>query len=433
MDPLHSRLSRAHTIPGGGTSPASALSASALFLPEAFGAPRPPQHTQHTQHTQRDRNERSFAPYAVSGPARRGRGAPNSAASAGSPTTTMSSPRSVDLGNLTLVPNGLPSPGSTSAVPAVHPPSPVAGLFADLPPPPPQPLYHDLVGLYFEKLPPTLAIVHRDRFLASLGAAEAQRPPSYLVFSMTALSALYHPSYSPDLARTTFYERAKRLILTRLADRGMADLNTVKTVLHLCAFTMGQGSYQAAYFWLGTAVQLSRTLGMYSESAATSVGDSETLEGPVKEDWQFQDGDLDLTGTGQNSGDDVVEKEERRRCYWAIRNYDMWVRGRARLCGHILLTITLLTGVLFLSNVRKRLLRAQLHRMPLLPRLKPVISAATSTRNIDIGTLDLETLESTLCVYSLDIFDYLAAEHNVSTCSRNPATAIWPWFSDGPL
>ncbi|KAI9034093.1 hypothetical protein DFJ74DRAFT_5151 [Hyaloraphidium curvatum] len=217
----------------------------------------------------------------------------------------------------------------------------VLALFADLPQLPSQAVYNELIGLYFEKLPPTLAIIHRDQFLGSLAitpstpgteqqpANRGGRPPASLVFSMIALSSRYHPAFkdSPELCRTMWYERAKRLLLPRLADRGTADIATLKTVLHLCVFALGLSMWQAAYFWLGTAVSMSRMLGLYVENSANAVGDSE--DGLLKGAEQFPERwMLDADGTSgdvlASSGDqDPVGKEEKRRCYWAIRNLDV--------------------------------------------------------------------------------------------------------------
>lgn len=260
-------------------------------------------------------------------------------------------------GQLTAVNTNTSDGDSISIALASSSPNRVQALFADLPPLPNQNIYNELVGLYFEKLPPTLAIIHRDLFLGTLASvpqttspgagggasaatnsgASPQRPPASLVFSMISLSARYHPAYKDqaELVRTTWYERAKRLLLPRLADRGTADMASLKTALHLAVYCLGASMWQSAYLWLGVAVNMCRSLGLYIEGNLLGLGDSEDAllsgPGPTSERWMSIDqgpgssSDLQKVGMGIETDNNPIDREERRRCYWAVRALDIHV------------------------------------------------------------------------------------------------------------
>ncbi|KAJ3049712.1 hypothetical protein HK097_009317, partial [Rhizophlyctis rosea] len=195
-------------------------------------------------------------------------------------------------------------------------------LFDDLPPLPEDHIVIELLHLYFEKMSPTLSIIHELAFYRSasqpvptLDTTATMRPPflyqtpksglsPVLLYSMLACAARHHPSYKDDtpLITQTFYERARRLMLPLMEK---PSLNHLKALIHLTLFSLEQSLWMASYMWLGNCVTMARFLGYFKESPADlSPGGVEAME--------------KLNGLTIQQ----IENEEARRCWWWVRSHD---------------------------------------------------------------------------------------------------------------
>ncbi|KNC98179.1 uncharacterized protein SPPG_06583 [Spizellomyces punctatus DAOM BR117] len=197
--------------------------------------------------------------------------------------------------------------------------------FDDLPPLPDAYVLNEILCIYFEKLPPTIAIIHEDAFYKSASLPPNQdttpmRPPYHhnpprlglspvLLYSMMACAARYHPQYegNSDIVRQVFYERGKRLMLENL---GKPDLNLLKALLHLTLFGVEHSLWMEAYMWLGNSVAMGRFLGLYKEIPVIPMGPGGNGGIGAEEDLI---GGLSLQ---------QITAEESRRCWWWMRNYD---------------------------------------------------------------------------------------------------------------
>ncbi|KAI9098585.1 hypothetical protein DFS34DRAFT_649285 [Phlyctochytrium arcticum] len=199
--------------------------------------------------------------------------------------------------------------------------------FDDLPPVPDTFILNELISVYFERLPPTIAVLQEEAFYRSASRPPIQpnkgppmRPPFHhnppqaglspvLLFSMLACAARYHPLYSDqhDMIQKVFYERGKRLMLPDL-ERPSLDL--LKALLHLSLFAVEHSLWMEAYMWLGTSVTMARFLGLYKEMPAIAAGQG--ANGGIGAEEEAVGG-LSLQ---------QIMAEESRRCWWWLRNYD---------------------------------------------------------------------------------------------------------------
>lgn len=194
-------------------------------------------------------------------------------------------------------------------------------VFDDLPPLPDAFILNEILSIYFEKLPPIIAIIHEAAFYksASLPPPTADsfanmRPPYHhnppvlglspvLLYSMLACAARYHPAFEgqTDAVKQIFYERGKRLMLHQLEK---PELNVLKALLHLTLFGVEHSLWLGAYMWLGSSVAMCRFLGLYKEMPAIAGGDANKEE---------------LVG---GLAPQQIMAEESRRIFWWTRNYD---------------------------------------------------------------------------------------------------------------
>ncbi|KAJ3284032.1 hypothetical protein HK104_010123 [Borealophlyctis nickersoniae] len=220
-------------------------------------------------------------------------------------------------------------------------------LFDDLPPLPDQSILNSLIRLYFEKMSPTISIIHETAFYRSASLPPPEDPtkfmcPPYhhlpptpglspvLLYSMLACSARHHPTLKLDTAliQSTFYERARRLMLPSLDH---PTLNHLKALLHLTLFAVEQSLWMAGYMWLGNSVTMGRFLGLYNELPA----DMRDAPEPDKV------GGLTVQ---------QIEAEEGRRCWWWIRCHDACVFPPFEVCHFLFLTAAYINPFGFLRS-----------------------------------------------------------------------------------
>ncbi|KAJ3046268.1 hypothetical protein HDV00_000081 [Rhizophlyctis rosea] len=200
------------------------------------------------------------------------------------------------------------------------PPRPLS-LFDDLPPLPEDYVIANLLHLYFEKMSPTISIVHELAFYRSASKpvpddpTTSMRPPymyqtpktglsPVLLYSMLACAARHHPTYKNDtnLITRMFYERARRLMLPLLEKPTLSHL---KALIHLTLFSLEQSLWMASYMWLGNSVTMLRFLGYFKESPPSLAPHN-------------SDSDEKLNGLTVQQ----IENEEARRCWWWVRSHD---------------------------------------------------------------------------------------------------------------
>ncbi|KAJ3144879.1 hypothetical protein HDU89_007682 [Geranomyces variabilis] len=188
--------------------------------------------------------------------------------------------------------------------------------FEGLPPLPDSFILAEILGLYFEKIPCILSVIHEATFYKLASQPPVAPPPSPypgtrtsaglnagLLFSMLACAARFHPRFRDTRGEVEqiFYQRARRLTLDRL---DAPDMNVLKTMLHLTLFCVENSLWIASYMWLGSGVSLARFLGLYRELAMVGNVD------PRMED---------VVG---GLGSQHIAAEECRRIWWWLRNYD---------------------------------------------------------------------------------------------------------------
>ncbi|KAL1918549.1 uncharacterized protein VTP21DRAFT_3209 [Calcarisporiella thermophila] len=154
----------------------------------------------------------------------------------------------------------------------------------------PQDLVEELVTHFFKYMWPTLPILHRPTFMEEL---RTNRIPPMLLFSVLAISARFSKrpelqSHSQYLAGELFALRARDLI-SRAWDR--PTLSAVQAMLIIVVDDLGCAKGFRSWLWLGMAIRMVQELGMNREQWH--------VDEPIsyKSNW--------------------IEKETRRRCFWA--------------------------------------------------------------------------------------------------------------------
>lgn len=148
--------------------------------------------------------------------------------------------------------------------------------------------------IYFERMHPSIPIIHRRRFLAAMSLAPHARPPVCLRYAMWCLAASITDRYA-NLTEI-FYHRARKYVeLDEMKGHGQSML----TVAHCQTWNMiGMYEFKMMYFpraWMSTgrAARLAQMLGLHRLDG-TGLDVKQCLLPP--KDW--------------------TEREERRRTFW---------------------------------------------------------------------------------------------------------------------
>lgn len=154
----------------------------------------------------------------------------------------------------------------------------------------------ELTQLYFDRVHPSMPMMHRPRFLASLNLAPNARPPVCLRYAMWAHAALSVDKY--DGLHEHFYQRARKYA-ERDEMRGHGE--NMVTVAHTQTwFLISAYEFKMTYFpraWMSTgrATRLAQMLGMHRMDGQ-GLDVKQCLPSP--RDW--------------------IEREERRRTFWMV-------------------------------------------------------------------------------------------------------------------
>lgn len=167
---------------------------------------------------------------------------------------------------------------------------------------PPQDMIDELYAIYFERFHPTMPMMHRLRYYASLDRAPNMRPPVCLQYAMWTIAASLSENYTG--IEDILYQRARRYID---AEEMKGFGHAFVTVYHVQTWVL-IGCYEAkkTFFsrsWMsaGRTIRLANMLGLYRiDGEAPGV---KTILPPAK-DW--------------------IELEERRRTFWVAFYVDRW-------------------------------------------------------------------------------------------------------------
>ncbi|KAI1325259.1 fungal-specific transcription factor [Xylariaceae sp. FL0255] len=159
---------------------------------------------------------------------------------------------------------------------------------------PPQETIDELHQLYFEKIHPSIPMVHRFRYLAAMNLAPNQRPPVALRYAMWTLACSITEKYN-DL-KFLFYQRARKYMEAD-SIRGYGE--HLITIAHcqahilLASFEFKMMYFPRAWMSTGAAVRMAQMLGLHRLDGA---GLDVKMCLPPPRDW--------------------TEREERRRTFW---------------------------------------------------------------------------------------------------------------------
>lgn len=178
------------------------------------------------------------------------------------------------------------------------PRSPSGSLFDDLPRLPPQEILDSLVADYFAHLGPATSFIHRQTFMRNLRAQ-----PPLLLYSIYAVAAPYSEKIGANRFEfaASMFERAKRLLYPAL--ELPPSLVTIQALLHLVLYGVTSWAHGAiAYQFTGIAIMMARQMLLNLDPDSDRFSKEATRRNMR---W--------------------VEKETRRRVWWALYNLDRWV------------------------------------------------------------------------------------------------------------
>jgi len=214
----------------------------------------------------------------------------------------------IDLDDPTLLDPGFDMPSTGFGVPDMEP-SPANNLYSQEllqlgldEPLPPQDMIDELHQIYFDLFHPTMPLMHKYRYYASLDRAPQARPPVCLRYAMWAMACSLSDKYM--CLEDLMYQRARHYIqAAEMKGHGEAFV----TIYHaqtwaLIAFFEAKKTYfSRSWMSTGRAVRLAQMLGLYRLDAEGSEV-KQIL--PPPRDW--------------------IELEERRRTFWAAFYGDRW-------------------------------------------------------------------------------------------------------------
>ncbi|KAG4433416.1 hypothetical protein IFR05_011102 [Cadophora sp. M221] len=167
---------------------------------------------------------------------------------------------------------------------------------------PPQDMIDELHQIYFDKFHPTMPVIHKYRYYASLDRAPQARPPICLRYAMWAMACSLSDKFM--CLEDLMYQRARHYIqAAEMKGHGEAFV----TIYHaqtwsLIAFFEAKKTYfSRSWMSTGRAVRMVQMLGLYRLDAVGS--EVKQILAPPR-DW--------------------IDLEERRRTFWAAFYGDRW-------------------------------------------------------------------------------------------------------------
>ncbi|KAI1824234.1 fungal-specific transcription factor domain-containing protein [Xylaria intraflava] len=159
---------------------------------------------------------------------------------------------------------------------------------------PPQETIDELHQIFFEKIHPSLPMIHRFRYLAAMNLAPNQRPPVALRYAIWTLACSVTDKYK-DL-RDLFYKRSRKYIESDAVKGYGEHLITIahcQTHVLLASYEFKMLYFPRAWMNTGAAVRLAQMIGLHRIDG-NGLDVKQCL--PQPRDW--------------------TETEERRRTFW---------------------------------------------------------------------------------------------------------------------
>ncbi|SPQ18990.1 ab5cb6e1-dc4a-4ab5-8fb7-b368c540dc5c [Thermothielavioides terrestris] len=159
---------------------------------------------------------------------------------------------------------------------------------------PPQETIDELHQIYFEKIHPSLPMIHKYRYLAAMNLAPAQRPPVCLRYAMWTLACSVTDKF--QTLKDLFYARARKYVeLDYIKGYGEHIISTahVQTHILLASYEFKWMYFPRAWMSTGSGVRLAQMIGLHRLDGA-GLDVKQCL--PPPRDW--------------------TEREERRRTFW---------------------------------------------------------------------------------------------------------------------
>ncbi|KAK0612934.1 fungal-specific transcription factor domain-containing protein [Bombardia bombarda] len=159
---------------------------------------------------------------------------------------------------------------------------------------PPQDTIDELHQIYFEKIHPSVPMIHKYRYLAAMNLAPNQRPPVCLRYAMWTLACSITEKFQ-DL-KDLFYQRARRYVeLDYIKGYGEHIISVAQAQAHilLASYEFKMMHFPRAWMSTGSAVRLCQMIGLHRLDGA-GLDVKQCL--PPPRDW--------------------TEREERRRTFW---------------------------------------------------------------------------------------------------------------------
>ncbi|KAK1598068.1 fungal-specific transcription factor domain-containing protein [Colletotrichum navitas] len=159
---------------------------------------------------------------------------------------------------------------------------------------PPQETIDELHQIYFEKIHPSLPMIHKYRYLAAMNLAPNQRPPIALRYAIWTLACSITEKYF-DL-KDLFYQRARKYVegdYIKGYGEHMISVAHAQTHVLLASYEFKMMYFPRAWMNTGSAVRLCQMMGLHRLDGA-GLDVKQCL--PPPRDW--------------------TEREERRRTFW---------------------------------------------------------------------------------------------------------------------
>ncbi|KAK3311333.1 fungal-specific transcription factor domain-containing protein [Chaetomium strumarium] len=159
---------------------------------------------------------------------------------------------------------------------------------------PPQETIDELHQIYFEKIHPSVPMIHKYRYLAAMNLAPAQRPPVCLRYAMWTLACSVSDKY--QTLKDLFYARSRKYLESDYIKgygEHMISVAHAQTHLLLASYEFKWMYFPRAWMSTGSGVRLSQMIGLHRLDGA-GLDVKQCL--PPPRDW--------------------TEREERRRTFW---------------------------------------------------------------------------------------------------------------------
>ncbi|KAK4226944.1 fungal-specific transcription factor domain-containing protein [Podospora fimiseda] len=159
---------------------------------------------------------------------------------------------------------------------------------------PPQDTIDELHQIYFEKIHPSVPMIHKYRYLAAMNLSPTQRPPVCLRYAMWTLACSVSEKFQN--LKDLFYQRARKYLecdYIKGYGEHMISVAHAQTHILLSSYEFKWMYFPRAWMSTGSAVRLCQMIGLHRQDGA-GLDVKQCL--PPARDW--------------------TEREERRRTFW---------------------------------------------------------------------------------------------------------------------